>query len=410
MKNTVGVAVLGFGVVGGGVVDLLTNNITELSSLCGKKFEIKYILDKRDFPDSPYASLVTHNFDDILLDQTVDVVVEVMGGSHPAYEFTISALKAGKSVVTSNKEVVAKYGDEFLAVAKESSEKYQKPVSYLFEASVGGGIPIITPMLQCVRHNKVTEIRGILNGTTNYILSKMFTYGDSFEDALASAQKKGYAERNPDADILGFDTSRKIAILTSLVTGEMIDVDNIPTEGITTIRANDVKFAEYISHSIKLLARCIIDERGAVALVSPYLLPSHLPLSSVNGVYNAIEVVGEPIGNIMFYGKGAGAGATASAVVSDIVGASIGGYVLMPEIKKTSCSPKESYKSTIARMYLALPKNDEEKAREIFGDGDIHIFGDECIVVTANLTEYEIERRISVGGFTPLSKIRFLRF
>ena len=410
MKNTVGVAVLGFGVVGGGVVDLLTNNITELSSLCGKRFEIKYILDKRDFPDSPYASLVTHNFDDILLDQTVDVVVEVMGGSHPAYEFTISALKAGKSVVTSNKEVVAKYGDEFLAVAKESSEKYQKPVSYLFEASVGGGIPIITPMLQCVRHNKVTEIRGILNGTTNYILSKMFTYGDSFEDALASAQKKGYAERNPDADILGFDTCRKIAILTSLVTGEMIDVDNIPTEGITTIRANDVKFAEYISHSIKLLARCIIDERGAVALVSPYLLPSHLPLSSVNGVYNAIEVVGEPIGNIMFYGKGAGAGATASAVVSDIVGASIGGYALMPEIKKTSCSPKESYKSTIARMYLALPKNDEEKAREIFGDGDIHIFGDECIVVTANLTEHEIERRISVGGFTPLSKIRFLRF
>ncbi len=409
MKNTVKVAVLGFGVVGGGVVDLLTNNNTQLSSLCGKEFEVKYILDKRDFPDSPFASLITHNYDDILADETVEVVVEAMGGSHPAYEFTISALKSGKSVVTSNKEVVAKYADEFLAAARRASEKYQRPVSYLFEASVGGGIPIIHPILNCVRHNKISEIRGILNGTTNYILTKMFTYGDNFTDALASAQKKGYAERNPDADILGFDACRKIAILTSLVCGEMIDVDNIPTEGITVIRANDVKFAEYISHSIKLVARCVIDEeRGPVVTVSPYLLPSHLPLSSVNGVYNAVEVIGEPIGNVMFYGKGAGAGATASAVVSDIVSASVGGTSLMPVIKKSTYCPKEYYKSSITRMYLALPKDDEERAKEVFGDGDIRIYGDECIVITPNLCESEIEKRISEGGFTPLSKIRFL--
>lgn len=409
MKGSVKVAVLGYGVVGGGVVDLLMNNSKELTALCGRSFEIKYILDKRDFPASPYESLITHSFDDILHDEEVEIIAEVMGGSHPAYEFTISALKAGKSVVTSNKEVVARYGDEFLAEAKAASEKYQRPVSYLFEASVGGGIPVINPIINCVRQNKISEIRGILNGTTNYILTKMFTYGDNFEDALASAQKKGYAERNPDADLLGFDTCRKIAILTALVSGEIIDVDNIPTEGITNIRANDVRFAEYISHSIKLVARCVMDgDGGPVVTVSPYLLPTHLPLSSVNGVYNAVDVVGEPIGNIMFYGRGAGAGATASAVVSDIVSASVGGSALMPTIKKSNYSPKEYYKLSKTRMYIALPKAEEKKAREFFGDGDIHIHDQECIVITPSLAESEIDRLILEGGLTPLSKIRFL--
>ena len=240
-----GVAILGFGVVGGGVADLLTNNNEDIKNYLGCEVEIKKILDLRDFPNSPFASLVTHNFNDILEDESVDTVMEMMGGSHPAYEYTVASLKAGKNVITSNKEVMANFGDEFAALAKENG------VSYRFEAAVGGGIPVINPLLGCVRQNKVCEVRGILNGTTNYILTKMFTYGDSFENALADAQAKGYAEANPAADVLGTDACRKITILTALATDKLFDVNTVHTEGITGIRKADVLNAEKINHKIK---------------------------------------------------------------------------------------------------------------------------------------------------------------
>ena len=220
------IAILGFGVVGSGVAEMITKNSAEIKKISGEEINIKYILDLRDFPDSPFADKVIHDYNVILNDESVSVVVEVMGGSHPAYEFTVSALKAGKSVVTSNKEVVANFGDEFLALAKEMG------VSYRFEASVGGGIPVISPSISCIRQNKVREVRGILNGTTNYILTKMFSFGDSFESALTDAQAKGYAEKNPDADVLGLDAARKIVILAALATGKLVSPDKIHTYSV----------------------------------------------------------------------------------------------------------------------------------------------------------------------------------
>ena len=210
------VAILGFGVVGGGVADLILKNRAELSAYLGCEIEIAHILDLRDFPDSPLASLVTHDFGDILADDSVDTVIEVMGGEHPAYEYSCAALVAGKNVITSNKEVVARHGDEFVRLAAEAG------VSYRFEAAVGGGIPVIAPLISSVRQNKIKEVRGILNGTTNYILTKMFTYGEDFENALKDAQAKGYAEANPDADVLGLDAARKITILTALAAAQCI--------------------------------------------------------------------------------------------------------------------------------------------------------------------------------------------
>lgn len=307
------IAILGFGVVGGGVADLLTGQAENVTALAGDALRIKYILDLRDFPDSPFSDRIVHDFSVIEKDPDVRIVVEVMGGSHPAYEYTLRALRAGKHVVTSNKEVVAAYGSEFLSAARE------KGVSYRFEAAVGGGIPVIEPILSVLRQNKITEVRGILNGTTNYILTKMFTFGESFSSALADAQAKGYAERNPDADVLGTDACRKIAILAALISGEAVSPAEIPTEGITKIRPSDVRHAAAVGASIKLLGRCRLHGDGrADLLVSPFLIPEDCPLSAVNGVYNAVEVIGEPVGNVLFYGRGAGAGPTASAVVGDL--------------------------------------------------------------------------------------------
>ena len=291
MRN---IAILGFGVVGGGVAELLTKNSAETLRLGGDKINIKYILDLRDFPGSPFEDLVVHDYDLILSDPEVDTVIEVMGGSHPAYEYTMAALGAGKNVITSNKEVVANFGDQFLAEAEKNG------VSYRFEAAVGGGIPVISPMVSMVGQNKITEIRGILNGTTNYILTKMFAEGEDFNSALSDAQARGYAERNPDADVLGTDACRKIAILTSLVTGRLVPTDNIHTEGITRIRTEDVRAAESRGLSIKLLGRCLISGESLSLVVSPFMLPANSPLGGVSGVYNAVEIIGEPSGNLMF--------------------------------------------------------------------------------------------------------------
>lgn len=313
MELFMNIAILGFGVVGRGVADLITDNRELCQGLGGDEIKIKYILDLRDFPGTPFEDLVIHDFSIIENDAEVDCVIEVMGGSHPAYEYTVSALRAGKHVITSNKEVVANYGSEFLAIAKEHN------VSYRFEAAVGGGIPIIAPLTEFLKHNEISEVRGILNGTTNYILTRMFTYSDSFDTALLDAQKRGYAERNPDADILGTDAARKIAILGAIASGKIIPTDKISTDGIVGIRREDVALAKAAGYSIKLLGRYIREDGGAYLFVAPHLISEDSIFSAVNGVYNAVEVVGEPIGNVVFYGKGAGAGATASAVVGDLM-------------------------------------------------------------------------------------------
>ena len=396
------IAILGFGVVGGGVADLITKNYAEVTKLGGDEINIKYILDLRDFPDSPFADKVVHDYDVIANDPEVSVVIEVMGGSHPAYEFTVKALRAKKSVITSNKEVVANFGDEFLALARENG------VSYRFEAAVGGGIPVISPMIACIGQNKIQEVRGILNGTTNYILTKMFTFGDSFESALADAQARGYAEKNPDADILGTDAARKIVILSALASGKLVPVDRIHAEGITKIRKSDVTAAEKIGCSIKLLGRCINTDDAPYILVAPFMLGADSALSGVTGVYNAVEVVAEPLGNVMFYGKGAGAGATASAVVGDLMQTMNLANAGLPSFEK--CDKVKEFDSFSARHYLAFDKSAEKKLREVFGKLDF-IESEDAAVITEELSEFEINAKIKSiedAGFPLLSNIRLL--
>jgi len=396
------IAILGFGVVGGGVADLITKNYAEVTRLGGDDINIKYILDLRDFPDSPFADRVVHDFNIILNDKSVDTVIEVMGGSHPAYEFTVGALNAGKNVITSNKEVVANFGDEFLSLAEKNG------VSYRFEAAVGGGIPVISPMISCIGQNKICEVRGILNGTTNYILTKMFSFGDSFESALKDAQERGYAERNPDADILGTDAARKIVILSALATGKLVSVDNIHTEGITGIRKADVACAEKIGCKIKLLGRCINEGDAPYIMVAPFMLGDDSALSGVAGVYNAIEVVGEPLGNVMFYGKGAGAGATASAVVGDLMQTMNLGSKGSPKFEKQNCV--KDFGSFCARHYLAFEAGSEKTVESVFGKVDF-IDSEECAILTSVLSEGEIEEKIAqlkAKGVTLLSNIRLL--
>lgn len=398
-----GVAILGFGVVGGGVADLLTSNRDEIKSYLGCEVEIRKILDLREFPGSAFASLVTHDFNDILADEGVDTVMEMMGGSHPAYEYTVASLKAGKNVITSNKEVVANYGDEFVSLARENG------VSYRFEAAVGGGIPVINPLLGCVRQNKISEVRGILNGTTNYILTKMFTYGDSFENALADAQAKGYAEANPAADVLGTDACRKITILTALAADKLYDVNTVHTEGITGIRKADVLTAEKMSHKIKLLGRCIIKDGREFVMVAPFLLPGDSPLSTVSGVYNAVEVIGDPLGNVMFYGQGAGAGATASAVVGDLLPIISYGSLnpITPGFNRVSVPASDAFRSFASRKYIAFSAECEKKVREIYPDA-CDVESSEFAIITPLESEDETDRKLASIGVAPLSKIRFL--
>ena len=396
------IAILGFGVVGSGVADLITKNYSEVTKLGGDEINIKYILDLRDFPDSPFADKVVHDFNIILNDESVSTVIEVMGGSHPAYEFTVAALKAKKSVVTSNKEVVANFGDEFLKLAKENK------VSYRFEAAVGGGIPVISPMISCIGQNKICEVRGILNGTTNYILTKMFSFGDSFESALADAQAKGYAERNPDADILGTDACRKIAILSALATGKLVPTENIHTEGITGIRKADVLSAEKIGCKIKLLGRCINNGEAPYIMVAPFMLGSDSALSGVSGVYNAVEVVGEPLGNVMFYGKGAGAGATASAVVGDLMQVMRIGGSSDPSFEKSNSI--NDFDTFTSRRYFAFNKDAKDDVIKAFGSVDF-IDSDECAFITSEISEKEAKEKtktLNSFGHTLLSSIRLL--
>ncbi len=310
------IAVMGYGTVGSGVVEVLSTNQASIDKRVGEEVRVKYVLDLRDFPGDPVESVLVHDFETIVNDPEVKVVVEVMGGVEPAYTFTKRCLLAGKSVCTSNKALVAAHGAELLQIAKD------KNLNYLFEASVGGGIPIIRPLQTCLTADEIVEISGILNGTTNYILTNMTYGGASFDDALKDAQDKGYAERNPEADVEGHDACRKIAILTSLVSGQRVDFEDIYTEGITKVTVEDIKYADKLGRVIKLLAMSKKEADGKYyAMVAPFLIDAANPLYSVNGVFNAIFVEGNMLGDSMFYGSGAGKLPTASAVAADVVDA-----------------------------------------------------------------------------------------
>ncbi len=309
------IAVLGYGTVGSGVAEVIWTNQDIINKRVGEELEIKYILDLREFPGTPAEHLIVHDFEQIVNDEEVKIVVEVMGGIEPAYTFVKRSLLAGKSVVTSNKALVAKHGAELLAIAKKSN------INFLYEASVGGGIPIIRPLTTSLTGDVIEEITGILNGTTNYMMSKMYHENADYDAVLKEAQAMGYAERDPSADVEGHDACRKIAILSSIISGKLVDFEDIYTEGITNISQTDIQYAKALEMKIKLLASCTRGGDKLCAIVAPHLVSPEHPLYNIEDVFNSIFVKGNMLGDSMFYGSGAGKLPTASAVVGDIVDA-----------------------------------------------------------------------------------------
>ncbi|EMS70412.1 homoserine dehydrogenase [Ruminiclostridium cellobioparum] len=396
----VNVAILGYGVVGSGVAEVIRKNSESIAQRAGTEIRVKWILDIRDFPDSPDKDVLTKNADDVFNDKDVSIVVETIGGATIAAQFTKRALEAGKSVVTSNKELVASQGPELLQLARE------KGVSYLFEASVGGGIPIIRPLNQCLAANEINGITGILNGTTNYIFTQMRKEGKSFEAALKEAQQNGYAEQNPTADVEGHDACRKLAILSSIAYNEFVDYSNIYTEGITKITTADMKYAEAMNGVIKLIAvsRRLGDK--IFARVSPAIISKEHPLSNVEDVFNAIVVKGDAIGDAMFYGRGAGKLPTASAVVADVID-----IAKHPDFGTKSVWVRTNENNVIAieespakfLVRVATEKTADAKGdiKAVFGEAEYidlgsKVQGVEVAFITPVLTEREIKEKLTV--------------
>lgn len=400
----ISVAIMGHGTVGSGVAEILTTHKQKLFKAVGEELYVKHILDLREFPDSPLADRFTKNFEDIVNDIEVRVVVEVMGGTNPAYDFAKRCLQAGKSVVTSNKELVAKHGAELLAVAKENN------ANFLFEASVGGGIPIIRPLSQCLVANEVDEIAGILNGTTNFIFGKMINDNMDFSDALKLAQDLGYAERNPEADIEGHDACRKICILASLAFGKHIYPDNVYTKGISEITLDDVKYADSLNYVIKLIGDVKKTEDGKLdILVAPMLLSKDCILSDINDVFNGILVKGDCTGDVMFYGKGAGKLPTASAVVADVVDCAKH-LKARKRIFWTDSDESQvaSYKDSKTAMYIRVAGKGE-MAQSLFPDSEIMKADGNTVLMTQEYKFGEIEEKIAKlneNGEKVLSAIR----
>ncbi len=400
----ISVAIMGHGTVGSGVAEILTTHKQKLFKAVGEELYVKHILDLREFPDSPLADRFTKNFEDIVNDIEVRVVVEVMGGTNPAYDFVKRCLQAGKSVVTSNKELVAKHGAELLAVAKENN------ANFLFEASVGGGIPIIRPLSQCLVANEVDEIAGILNGTTNFIFGKMINDNMDFSDALKLAQDLGYAERNPEADIEGHDACRKICILASLAFGKHIYPDNVYTKGISEITLDDVKYADSLNYVIKLIGDVKKTEDGKLdILVAPMLLSKDCILSDINDVFNGILVKGDCTGDVMFYGKGAGKLPTASAVVADVVDCAKH-LKARKRIFWTDSDGSQvtSYKDSKTAMYIRVAGKGE-MAQSLFPDSEIMKADGNTVLMTQEYKFGEIEEKIAKlneNGEKVLSAIR----
>lgn len=392
------VAIMGYGTVGSGVYEVIKTNQKSIDKKVGQELQIKYVLDLREFPGDPVMEVLTHDFEDIIGDEEVKIVAEVMGGLHPAYEFTKRCLEAGKSVCTSNKELVAEHGAELIQVAKDHQ------VNYLFEASVGGGIPIIRPLNSSLTADVILEISGILNGTTNYMLTRMDREGLDYMDVLKEAQHKGYAELHPEADVEGWDACRKIAILTSLASGNQVDFRDIYTEGITKVTAEDFAYAKKMKRSIKLLAISRKVGDTYCAMVSPALIPREHPLYVVNDVFNAVFVKGNMLGNSMFYGSGAGKLPTASAVAGDMVDAArhLGKIItLFWEPEKLTLAPIGGMSK---RFFVRMEAGADPKA--IFGDGesiDAGISG-ETGFITPVMTEDEYAAK--AAGAKIISMIR----
>ena len=396
----VNVAVLGYGTIGSGVVEVLQTNTEIIAQRAGEEIAVKYILDLRDFPGDPNADKVVHDYDIIDKDEDVQVVVECMGGVEPAYTFVKRALLNGRSVATSNKELVAKHGAELIAIAHE------KNINFLFEASVGGGIPIIRPLVQCLTADVIEEVSGILNGTTNYMLTRMKEEGISFEEALKEAQEKGYAELHPEADVEGYDACRKIAILTSLVAGKTVDFHKIHTEGITGIDPTDFAYAKKLDATIKLLAVSRETEDGYQISVAPYLLKKENALAGVNDVFNAVAVCG----NTMFYGRGAGKLPTASAVVADVVECA-------RHLQKTvGCLWEEGeakvadFDSQEGRFFVRVLKKARADVEKVFGAVVPVVLDsalEEFAFVTESMQEAEFEKcREQIFGFVKKIRIK----
>ena len=399
------IAVLGYGTVGSGVVEVIDTNHESINRKAGDEINIKYVLDLRDFPGDPVQEILVHDFEAIINDPEVDIIVEVMGGLEPAYTFTRRALEAGKSVCTSNKELVAEHGVELLELARKNN------INYLFEASCGGGIPIIRPLNSSLTADEIDEVTGILNGTTNYILTKMASDGSEFEEALKEAQNYGYAERNPEADVEGYDACRKIAILSSLAYGNHVRYEDIYTEGITKITAADIKYAVAMGTSIKLLATSRKMEEGFYAMVSPVMISKKSPLYSVNGVFNAIFIHGNVLGDAMFYGSGAGKLPTASAVVSDVVDCAKHlhrSIMVNWSNRKLELMNIDEVRSRFFVRVSGTPAQRKEEVENLFGPVDIVTvpgLTEEFAFVTGMITERSFrERAEKMDGI--LSRIR----
>jgi homoserine dehydrogenase len=388
------------------VVEVIRTNQEVINQRVGETLNLKYVLDLRDFPGDPVQEIITHDFEEIVQDKEVDIVVEVMGGIEPAYTFVKRSLEAGKSVATSNKALVAKHGAELLKIAKE------KNVNFLFEASVGGGIPILRPLHSSLTGDVVEEITGILNGTTNYMLTKMFYEGANYDEVLKEAQDNGYAERNPEADVEGYDACRKIAILASIISGKQVDFEDIYCEGITKITADDMKYAKEMGMTIKLLATCKREGDKICAMVSPCLLHKSHPLFNIDGVFNSIFVHGNMLGDAMFYGSGAGKLPTASAVVGDIVeeaknpGRNLG---VMWSEEKLELEGKEELKRRFFVRMKGSPEVVKGKLAADFGEIEfVNIEGmqGEFGFVTALMPEGEYEKKAVAYQSEIISMIR----
>ncbi len=402
------VAIMGHGVVGSGVAEVLRKNAESIAHKAGEEIAVRRILDLREFPDLPYADLFTKDFEEIVNDPDIRIVVETMGGLNPAYGFVKRCLEAGKSVVTSNKELVAAKGDELLRIARERN------LNFLFEASVGGGIPILRPLDQCLAANEVTEIAGILNGTTNFMLTRMIEDGMSFEDALSLAQELGYAERDPSADVGGHDACRKICILAALAFGKHVFPEQVYTEGITAITGEDVRTAAAMDSVIKLIGRAVKQEDGRLyAVVAPMVIAKSSLLSDVNDVFNGIMVRGDAIGDVVFYGRGAGKLPTASAVVADVIDE-------VKHLKARKYLFWESgyegyvipYEQGAVQMLIRVENTADaaEKIAAAFGEVTV-VEGEgvpcgECAFVTPVMAEAALNEALSASGLSVKSRLR----
>ena len=400
----INVAVLGYGTVGSGVVEVINTNHESINKRAGQEINVKYVLDLRDFPGDPVEKILVHDYEQIVNDPEVDIVVEVMGGVEPAYTFVNKALLAGKNVCTSNKALVADTGRELMDIAREKS------INFLFEASCGGGLPIIRVINSSLTGDEIDEVTGILNGTTNYMLYKMSTEGCEFDTVLKEAQQKGYAEADPTADVEGYDACRKIAILSSLAYSEYFDYKDIYTEGITKITPEDMEYAAKLGRTIKLLGTSRRNADGTCyAMVAPFLIGRDSPLYSVNDVFNAVFVHGNMLGDAMFYGSGAGKLPTASAVVGDIVDAAKHLHTNIFTNWNSTPAKLRPLDQVSGRFFVRVKKEVAEEAKEVFENAEMICLDqlpEECAFITTDMTQGEFCAKAEKLGDKVLAKIR----